>query len=306
MITQLLEIITVQQNKLNGQSEAPNRHELTNHLADLPDTLICGPRISWADQTVSLETNPERESGAEHSPINDTNFRFEYKTFTPLKTPLRKPSVLRQIIHDSRTCFGRDNDTTFNTTMNTGPIRNIVHGNENKQSNETMILDSTYVKQPDDDNEEERFKTFVLSTPHNKMHSIVGPDTPPSGDFARCQIPVRTPLKEESQNMFKIPVFKKPRMRSFTEVSTLKGEKVENRNKHDRTFVISKLKKKHHFNVGMPMRSTSTLSLHSHKENVKPKVKSRSLRPSQSLVSLTGSDYTNDKSSKKQKARFRF
>ena len=284
---------------------------MTNHLADLPDTLICGPKISWADQAVSMGTKLEEESGMEHSPTGDENSRFDYKTFTPLKTPSRKPSVLRQLIHHSRVCHGQDNDTTFNTTMNTGPVRSVVYCNKNKQTNETVNLDSTYVKQSDDQNDEERRKTFVLSTPHNKIHSIVGPETPPSGDFARSQIPVRTPLKDESQNIVKIPVFKKPRMRSFTEGdSILKGDSTKlnkNKNKLERTFVIPKQKKKHHANVGMPMRSTSTLSLHNQKENVKPKAKLKSLRPSQSLVSLSGIDLgANDKSSKKLKARFRF
>lgn len=309
LISQLLEIITAQQNKLIGQSEATNRFELSNQLADLPDTLMCGPKISWADQTVSIGTKHE-ESGVEHSPTCDEKIRFDYKTFTPLKTPSRKPSVLRQIVHDSRAFHGQDNDTTFNTTMNTGPVRNVVHGNKNKQPNEKVNFDSTYVKQPDEHHDEERRKTFVLSTPHNKMHSIVGPETPPSGDFAKSHIPVRTPLKDESLNIVKIPVIKKPRMRSFTEGdSLLKGDstKASKKNKLERTFVIPKHKKKHYVNVGMPMRSTSTLSLHNQKENVKPKAKVKSLRPSQSMVSLHGIDSAaNDKTSKKLKARFRF
>ena len=351
MISQLLGIITVQQNKLtndtNSQPDSTIRHDLTNHLEDLiPNTLMFGPKISWADQTIA--TNPdEEESGtrfrsptatktnneADNSHHNHRN-HFDFNSCSPLKTPSRKPSVLRQIVHDSRSSYGHNNDTTFNTTMNTGPVRNIVNVAEYKQ-NETITfasttpLDSTYVKAPEEEIEggDERRKTFILSTPHNKLqHSIIGPDTPPSGDFARSQIPVRTPLKEDignSQNILRIPVFKKPRMRSFTEGdSTLKGDTTssakvnKNSSKHggfggDRTFVIPKLRKKHHHaDVGMPMRSVSTMDLHQHaKENVKPKSKSRSLRASQSLVSLAtvggGSEHAQEKP-KKTKKRFRF
>jgi len=318
LISQLLEIITAQQNKINGnQSGTPARRQLTNQIEELPNSLLFdGPKIKWADQTLVTDTENQDPQNMVDSNVN---FYLDFKSCTPLKTPSRKPSVLRRIVQQTR---GHDNDTTLNTTLNTGPVRgfkqpSITINEPNKHSdnvNETfsissLPLNSTYIRDTEIVNDdEERRKTFILSTPHAKTerpHSLVEyPDTPSpeeNGEYAKSYIPVRPPLKEKDKNTVKngmTSFFKSPRMRSFTEGN---GTKLK---KQDRTFTVPKFNKKRHANLGMPVRSTSTLNLH--KENVKPKNKSKTLRPSQSLISLNSASKTNTKSSKQNKGRFRF
>jgi len=82
-----------------------------------------GPKITWADQT--MVTN-EQEYEKQQQPSNrnsELSFYLDFKSCTPLKTPSRKPSVLRQLVRDTRERFGKENSTGFNTAMNTGPIR---------------------------------------------------------------------------------------------------------------------------------------------------------------------------------------
>uniref|UniRef100_A0A7M5X8I8 Uncharacterized protein n=2 Tax=Clytia hemisphaerica TaxID=252671 RepID=A0A7M5X8I8_9CNID len=155
LISQLLEIITAQQNKINGnQSGTPARRQLTNQIEELPNSLLFdGPKITWADQTLVTDTENQDPQNMVDSNVN---FYLDFKSCTPLKTPSRKPSVLRRIIQQSR---GHDNDTTLNTTLNTGPVRgfkqpSITINEPNKPSdnvNETfsissLPLNSTYIR----------------------------------------------------------------------------------------------------------------------------------------------------------------
>jgi len=293
-----------------------------------------GPKITWADQT--MVTN-EQEYEKQQQPSNrnsELSFYLDFKSCTPLKTPSRKPSVLRQLVRDTRERFGKENSTGFNTAMNTGPIRmkfknkkqqQVISAEDKNNLNNTFSVSSVPLSSTsaveDIEDSEDRRKTFILPTtshsnPRKDLSSVsfslvddmaektftltndlmYPPDTPPSNDFAKnTSIPVRTPLKstENTRNSNnterKIP----PRMRSFTEMSGLRE------NRCDRTFAVPRPKKRN-LNIGLPTRSVSTLSLNN-KENAKPKNKIRTLRPSQSLVSLT-----NQKSTKNEKARFRF
>ena len=76
-------------------------------MTDLPQSLVEGTKIAWADQTFTIDG------------IQQGNMaQFEA---SPFKTPSRKPNVLRQIVKDSRNLKNSD-QTQRNTMLNSQRI----------------------------------------------------------------------------------------------------------------------------------------------------------------------------------------
>lgn len=303
MISQLLEIIAAQQQKIRTERSPlkANTPGLLNRLQDLPTCLLEGPKISWADQTVSSE---KEEELPEHQ---NMTFFLDFNSCTPVKTPLRKPAVLRQVIME--TGNGLDNTTDFNTTMNAGPIRfhlplAKVGSTENCSNvilkpsgdcNGTFIVSASPVV------DDSRRKTYVMPSPpsrHDEHHDSEQEspvkeadktyvcnanlhDTPPSSnDVMKSFIPMKAPLAPVDGNeRDNTSTLTTPRMRSLTErydttFSTMKdkGKKAVDEKptivRHS-SFNKSFLNKKRKLNLGTASRSLTNLH-RAHKENVRP------------------------------------
>lgn len=274
LVSQLLEIVAAQQQKINlYQSPAkPNTPSLSNRLEELPKSLLAGPKISWADQTILSEKEDDLVGGHQ----NMTYF-LDFNSCTPLKTPSKKPTVLRQVVDETRT--GLDNTTDFNTTMNAGPIRYCLPALKGIDGKPSAISEGNHLTVPE--------TSFAQSLPlKGKLGAtsediqLTVPVTPVAQKNSHQDYKETTPLKNISNDKStKSNVGRPPHMRSMTEKPERKVSATHDGNtskglkatitRHS-SFTKGTLQtKKRRMNLGAASRSVTNLHK-SQKENVCP------------------------------------
>lgn len=113
LIAQLLQIIASQQRKLNIQmsNATPSKMNISlDAVKDLPNQLVEGTKIAWADQTMTIDASNN---------FNETYSQLDVSPYmTQNKTPSKKPYVLRKIISENRR---NSEETHRNTILNAKP-----------------------------------------------------------------------------------------------------------------------------------------------------------------------------------------
>ena len=286
LIAQLLQIIASQQRKLNIQmnTSQPGIGEVyDDDVKGLPNNLIDGTKIAWADQTFTVDG------------CNNISTHLEV---SPFKTPSKKPYVLRQMVSESRRF---SDQTQRNTLLNaksmqlinpaqlfTDVCENDVSENdvsENDVSDNDVSESVTNVEIPISSvilaapqvNLNNTFSTKVPSM--ELMHSnIVCEHTVENSenvceDFKNSGIPIRTPLQVNNEN---IPRIKKSHRRSMSDGHQIFQLAKSNAKRFGKIISPKKViypNIKSSITTKKVSKFAPTRARISHKENIPPRIK---------------------------------